>query len=325
MSIIISDTDNAIVARDKLIDDQRRKIDEYKYKYYNAQDEADKANHDLDYLNEKFEKLLSDYKNLQYKYENLKIDSKEDRKGFDLYAEKVESDMKEKLKENKILKENLDNAKIEIKELKEEIEDKNIEISNMQHSNEGVPKFTSETQTSLQGELAKNVNKFSKEKSSLISKFTSIHSKLNLQINNLTESMKKLQQKPTTPKIRCIYGWKCSRKFCKYSHEHLYSYMKTTSSKCGKTFEAVNKLEDHTENLHEDLSKESTNNLLQRNSVTRKENKDVQCVDNRVEEESCSLSSSFSATLSRTSITSSSSESSFSANNSEREEVGGVS
>ena len=327
MSVRISDTDNAIAARDKLIDDQRRKIDEYKHKYYNAQDEADKANHDLDYLKEKFDKLLSDYKNLQYKYENLKIDSKEDRKGFDVYAEKVESDMKEKLKENKILKENIDNAKIEIKELKEEIEDKNIDISNMQHSNEGVNKFTSETQTSLQEELAQNVNKFSKEKSALISKFTSLHSKLNFQIINLTASMKKLQQKPTTTKIRCIYGWKCTRKFCKYSHEYLYSYMKTTSSKCGKTFEAVNKLEDHTENLHEDLSNQltSTNNLLQRNSVTRKENKDVQCVGNREKEESCSLSSSFSATLSRTSTTSSSSESSFLANNLEREEVGGVS
>ena len=55
MSVRISDTDNAIAARDKLIDDQRRKIDEYKHKYYNAQDEADKANHDLDYLNEKFD------------------------------------------------------------------------------------------------------------------------------------------------------------------------------------------------------------------------------------------------------------------------------
>ena len=101
--------------------------------------------------------------------------------------------------------------------------------------------------------------------------------------------------------------------------------MKTISSKCDKTFEPVNQLEYHTENLHEDLSKESTNHLLRTNSVTRKENKDVQCVDNRVEEESCSLSSSFSATLSRTSTISSSTESSFSANNSEREEVGGVS
>ena len=44
MSVRISDTDNAIATRDKFIDDQRRKIDEYKHKYYNALDKADKAN-----------------------------------------------------------------------------------------------------------------------------------------------------------------------------------------------------------------------------------------------------------------------------------------
>ena len=96
MSVRISDTDNAIAARDKLIDDQRRKIDEYKYKYYNALDEADKANHDLDNLQEKFDKLLFEHRNLQQKYQNLKDDSYEDRQGFDVYAKKVESDIKEK-------------------------------------------------------------------------------------------------------------------------------------------------------------------------------------------------------------------------------------
>ena len=111
MSIQISDFDNALAARDKLIDEQRRKIDDYKYRYYNALDEADKANHDLDNLQEKFDKLLLEHRNLQQKYRNLKEDSYEDRKGFDVYAEKVESDIKEKLKENKILQENLDNVK----------------------------------------------------------------------------------------------------------------------------------------------------------------------------------------------------------------------
>ena len=43
----------SIAARDKIIDDQRRKIDDYKYKYYSAQDEAEKAIYDLNYLNEK--------------------------------------------------------------------------------------------------------------------------------------------------------------------------------------------------------------------------------------------------------------------------------
>ena len=104
MSVRISDTDNAIAARDKLIDDQRRKIDEYKYKYYNALDEADKANHDFDELQEKFDKLFYEHRNLQQRYQNLKEDSNEDRKGFDMYAEKFENEMKEKMEENKDLK-----------------------------------------------------------------------------------------------------------------------------------------------------------------------------------------------------------------------------
>ena len=119
MSVRISDTDNAIATRDKFIDDQRRKIDEYKYKYYNALDEADKANHDFDELQEKFDKLFYEHRNLQQRYQNLKEDSNEDRKGFDMYAEKVENDMKEKMEENKDLKEKLNNAKINIKELNE--------------------------------------------------------------------------------------------------------------------------------------------------------------------------------------------------------------
>ena len=56
---------------------------------------------------------------MQQRYQNLKEDSNEDRKGFDMYAEKVENDMKEKMEENKDLKEKLNNAKINIKELNE--------------------------------------------------------------------------------------------------------------------------------------------------------------------------------------------------------------
>ena len=270
MSVRISDTDNAIATRDKLIDDQRRKIDEYKYKYYNALDEPDKANHDLDNLQEKFDKLLFEHRNLQQKYQNLKEDSYEDRKGFDVYAEKVESDMKEKLKENKTLREYLDNAKLEIKELKEELEDKNIEISTMQHTNNDVPKFTSETQTSLQEELALNVNKFSKEKNDLISKFTSLQSKINLQLVNLVESVKQLNEKKAPE--RCVYGWNCTRKFCKYDHEYLYTYTKIKNSKCDEIVKAsahvkvhtqtVHRYQvDHSENLHKSDSEEESKTL----------------------------------------------------------------
>ena len=95
---------------------------------------------------------------MQQKYENLKEDSNEDRKGFDKYAEKVEKDIKEKMEENKILKEKLNNATNNIIELKENIAEKDLHISAIENSN--VAKFTSETPTSLHEELALNVKKF---------------------------------------------------------------------------------------------------------------------------------------------------------------------
>ena len=318
MSVRISDTDNAIATRDKLIDDQRRKIDEYKYKYYNALDEADKANHDFDELQEKFDKLFYEHRNLQQRYQNLKEDSNEDRKGFDMYAEKVENDMKEKMEENKDLKEKLNNAKINIKELNENMEEKDLQISALKQLS--MSKVTSETQTSFQEELiAKNVNKFSKEKNDLLSKFTSLQSKINLQVDNLSKSIRTLKQKSQVEK--CYFGWKCARKFCKYSHEHLYSFNKSLGSKCDKTFETVNHQEHHIENLHEDFHKESTN-LDCTNSNVRKQKVAAQDIEKIEEVKSCT-SSSLSDTLSRTS--SSSSTSSLSTSNSEREEVGGVS
>ena len=248
MSIKLSDFDNALAARDKLIDEQRRKIDDYKYRYYNALDEADKANHDLDSMNEKFESLLFEHRNLQQKYENLKEDSREDRKGFDAYAEKVEDDMKTKIKENEILKEKLDDAKNVIKNLQESLDEKVIEINTIQMAKAGEAKFTSETQTSLQEELALNVNKFSKEKSDLISKFTNLQSKINLQLVNLVESVKKLNDKKTPE--RCVYGWNCTRKFCKYDHEYLYTFTKTNSSKCDEIIRASAHVKAHTLNVH---------------------------------------------------------------------------
>ena len=70
MSIQISDFDNALAARDKLIDEQRRKIDDYNYRYYNALDKADKANHNLDSMNEKFKKLEG---STRFRYVDTKI------------------------------------------------------------------------------------------------------------------------------------------------------------------------------------------------------------------------------------------------------------
>ena len=322
MSIQISDFDNALAARDKLIDEQRRKIDDYKYRYYNALDEADKANHDLDSMNEKFEKLLFEHRNLQQKYENLKEDSREDRKGFDAYAEKVEDDMKTKIKENENLKEKLNDAKNVIKNLQESLDEKVIEINTIQMAKAGEAKFTSETQTSLQEELAINVNKFSKEKSDLISKFTSLQSKINLQLVNLVESVKKLNDKKTPE--RCVYGWKCTRKFCRYSHDYLYSYKKSSSSKCDEIFVTKEHVERHKENLHGEL-KEAEIEVHQPEAVVQTQKDEFQITENGEDESVSSSSLSLVTHSSTSSISSPSSNSSFSTNSSEREEVGGVS
>ena len=75
----------------------------------------------------------------------------------------------------------------------------------------GEVRFTTETQTSLQEEFALDVSKFSKEKNALISKFTSIQSKINLQLVNLVESVKQLNEKKAPE--RCVYDWNFTRKF----------------------------------------------------------------------------------------------------------------
>ena len=63
----------------------------------------------------------------------MKQENKEDRNSFDVYAEKVEHDMKIKVQENKNLKEKLDIAKNEIIELQEKIEEKDTYVSVIDH------------------------------------------------------------------------------------------------------------------------------------------------------------------------------------------------
>ena len=109
-----------------------------------------------------------------------------------------------------------------------------------------------------------------------LKKFKELQSKINLQVDNLSKSIKTLKQKSQVEK--CYFGWKCARKFCKYSHEHLYSFNKSLGSKCDKTFETVNHQEHHIENLHEDFHKESTN-LHYTNSNVRKQKVAAQDVE----------------------------------------------
>ena len=78
-------------------------------------------------------------------------------------------------------------------------------------------------------------------------KFATIQTKMNLQIDQLSKSIQHLSQKKPE---RCLYGWECKRRFCKYSHEYLYSYSKFASLTCDETFNTQDPLEKHQKNLH---------------------------------------------------------------------------
>ena len=156
----------------------------------------------------------------------------------------------------------------------------------------------------------------------LIEKFASVQTKINLQIDQLSKSIQHLSQKKPE---RCLYGWECKRRFCKYSHEYLYSYSKFASSKCDETFNTSDHLEKHQKNLHR-VTQEIAVDLQPKFSKSNKRRTEVK--ENEKKEETSRSSSSSSSpvtTSTPTSITSSSHNSSFSATSSEREEVGGMS
>ena len=120
-----------------------------------------------------------------------------------------------------------------------------------------------------------------------------------------------------------MYGWECKRRFCKYSHEYLYSYSKFASSKCDEIFNTFNPFEKHHKNLHL-VTQDIAVNLQPK--FSKSNNRRTKVKGNEKKEETSSSSSSSPVTTSTpTSITSSSQNSSFSATSSEREEVGGMS
>ena len=87
--------------------------------------------------------------------------------------------------------------------LKEKLEERDIQIESMKHSSVSPTKFTIETQTSLKEELESvvNVDKFADEKKVWSLKSKELQSKINLQVENLKNSIKNLQQKRTP--LRC--------------------------------------------------------------------------------------------------------------------------
>lgn len=112
--------------------------------------------------------------------------------------------------------------------------------------------------------------------------------------------------------------------FCKYSHEHLYSYKKFLSSKCDSIVVTKEHVERHKENLHGEL-KEAEIELHQAETVGQTKKEEFHITGNREDESVSSSSLSLVTHSSTSSISSPSSNNSFSTNSSEREEAGGVS
>ena len=316
-----TELDKAIAARDKVIDDLRKKVTEFRKRYYDIQQENDEH---IDHI-ESLRKMNNDNVKIHNKnMTKLKEEFKDKSETYRIEISELRSNTKVAGDKNTQIVKKLDIARNVIVQLKEKIDEKDVEITNLQHSKPTI-KFTSETQTSLADELshAVVVNKFSNEKKELLDKFTNIQTKINLQIDNLSKSIQNLHQRKPE---RCIYGWKCTRRFCKYTHHHLYSYVKSRSSKCDENFVPSEYMKEHQENLHEN-SQEVTQNLHPDKSIGKTPLRQIELKQKEEEEESNSSSPSSPETASTLSSrsSSSSSNSSLSVNSLEREEVGGMS
>ena len=196
-----TELDKAIAARDKVIDDLRKKVTEFRNKFYDIQHENDEH---IEHI-ESLKKMNNDNVKIQQKNMNkLKEDFKDKNRLYENRINELQSSAKIAEDEKTQIAKKLDIAQNVIGQLKEKIDEKDAEITNLQHS-KSTNKFTSETQTSLADELknAVHVNKFSKEKKEMLEKFTHIQSKINLQIEHLSKSIINLKnEKPQ----RCNYG-----------------------------------------------------------------------------------------------------------------------
>ena len=282
-----TELDKAIAARDKLIDDLRKKVTEYRNKFYDIQ-------HENDDLTEHIESLRNmNNHNVRIHDKNMKKIKEEMKNSNAVHANEINELQSSKMlleEEFALNSKKLNIAQNVITNLKEKVDQKDEEIANLQQSKSPI-KFTSETQTSLADELkeAVVVNKYSNEKKMLIEKFASIQTKINLQIDQLFKSIQHLSQKKPE---RCLYGWECKRRFCKYSHEYLYSYSKFASSKCDETFNTSDPLEKNQKNLHI-VTKEIAVNLQPKFSKSNKRRTEVK--ENEKKEETSRSSSSSSS------------------------------
>ena len=196
-----TELDKAIAARDKVIDDLRKKVTEFRNKFYDIQHENDEH---IEHI-ESLRKMNNDNVKIQQKNMNkLKEDFKDKNRLYENRINELQSSAKIAEDEKTQIAKKLDIAQYVIGQLKEKNDEKDAEITNLQHS-KSTNKFTSETQTSLADELknAVHVNKFSKEKKEMLEKFTNIQSKINLQIEHLSKSIINLKNKKPQ---RCNYG-----------------------------------------------------------------------------------------------------------------------
>ena len=196
-----TELDKAIAARDKVIDDLRKKVTEFRNKFYDIQHENDEH---IEHI-ESLRKMNNDNVKIQQKNMNkLKEDFKDKNRLYENRINELQSSAKIAEDEKTQIAKKLDIAQYVIGQLKEKIDEKDAEITNLQHS-KSTNKFTSETQTSLADELknAVHVNTFSKEKKEMLEKFTNIQSKINLQIEHLSKSIINLKNKKPQ---RCNYG-----------------------------------------------------------------------------------------------------------------------
>ena len=119
-----------------------------------------------------------------------------------------------------------------------------------------------------------------------------------------------------------MYGWNCTRKFCKYDHEYLYTFTKTNSSKCDEIIRASAHVKAHTLNVH-GYQVDNSENLHKFDSDGESKTlEDGEEYESTISHTSLSITSTSSSSC-KTSATSSNSADSL--KSWEREKVGGMS
>ena len=169
-----TELDKAIAAHDKVTDELRKKVTEFRKRYYDIQHENGEHIEHIESLRKMNNNNVKIHdKNMT----KLKVEFKDKSETYEIEISELRSSTKVAEDKNNQIAKKLDIAQNVIVQLKEKID---VEITNLQRS-KPTNKFTSETQTSLADELshAVVVNKFSNEKKELLDKFAKFQTKIN--------------------------------------------------------------------------------------------------------------------------------------------------